>query len=132
MQQENSATGQKYTAEEAQKIMTAYESAMRKHTEMTRLITSSRSGYISQNVRDSYALSDEEKSAKAQVNKINVNDFTIKSNPKDTLVMAGGTKFGNETNSLLKRLISAVEKGATINLEGRKVGETLVMSSYKS
>jgi len=132
LQQENSATGQKYTGEEAQKIMTAYESAMRKHTEMTKLITNSRSGYVSQNVRDSYALSDEEKSAKAQVNKINVNDFTIKTNPKDTLVMAGGTKFGNETNSLLKRLISAVEKGATINLEGRKVGETLVMSSYKS
>ncbi len=62
----------------------------------------------------------------------NVDDFTLKSNPKDTLVMAGGTKFGKETNGLLRQLISAVEGGKVINLEGRKVGETLVMSSYKS
>lgn len=59
-------------------------------------------------------------------------DFTIRAHPKDSLVMAGGTQFGKETNTLLRQLISAVEKGATINLEGRKVGETLVMSSYKS
>ena len=46
--------------------------------------------------------------------------------------MAGGTQFGKETNGLLRQLISAVEGGKIINLEGRKVGETLVMSSYKS
>ena len=61
-----------------------------------------------------------------------LDDFTIRSNPKDTLVMAGGTQFGKETNGLLRQLISAVEGGKIINLEGRKVGETLVMSSYKS
>jgi hypothetical protein len=61
-----------------------------------------------------------------------MDDFTIRSNPKDTLVMAGGTQFGKETNGLLRQLISAVEGGKVINLEGRKVGETLVMSSYKS
>ena len=60
------------------------------------------------------------------------NDFTIRQNPKDTLVMAGGTQFGKETNGLLRQLISAVEGGKVINLDGRRVGETLVMSSYKS
>jgi hypothetical protein len=63
---------------------------------------------------------------------IKPDDFTIRQNPKDTLVMAGGTQFGKETNGLLRQLISAVEGGKVINLEGRKVGETLVMSSYKS
>jgi len=63
---------------------------------------------------------------------IKPDDFTIRQNPKDTLVMAGGTQFGKETNGLLRQLISAVEGGKIINLEGRKVGETLVMSSYKS
>ena len=61
-----------------------------------------------------------------------LDDFTIRSNPKDTLVMAGGTQFGKETNGLLRQLISAVEGGKVINLDGRRVGETLVMSSYKS
>jgi hypothetical protein len=63
---------------------------------------------------------------------ITPDDFTIRQNPKDTLVMAGGTQFGKETNGLLRQLISAVEGGKVINLEGRRVGETLVMSSYKS
>jgi len=63
---------------------------------------------------------------------ITPDDFTIRQNPKDTLVMAGGTQFGKETNTLLEKLITAVEGGKVINLEGRKVGETLVMSSYKS
>ncbi|MGY8867681.1 MAG: hypothetical protein ACKVJK_18920, partial [Methylophagaceae bacterium] len=35
---------------------------------------------------------------------VKVNDFTLRANPKDTLVMAGGTKFGEETNALLKQL----------------------------
>ena len=63
---------------------------------------------------------------------ITPDDFTIRQNPKDTLVMAGGTQFGKETNGLLRQLISAVEGGKVINVEGRKVGESLVMSSYKS
>jgi len=47
----------------------------------------------------------------------NVNDFTIRANPKDTLVMAGGTRFGEETNSLLKQLISTVNKKAIIDID---------------
>lgn len=58
---------------------------------------------------------------------IPADDFTIRTNPKDTLVMAGGTKFGEETNKLLERLISAVEKGGSVYLDSRKVGESLVL-----
>ena len=131
MQQENSETGQKYTAEEAQGIMEAYESALSKRQNMQTL-TRGKGTYMSQTMRDKLRATDEERAAYAQVSKIKVDDFQIKTNPKDTLVMAGGTQFGKETNGLLKQLISAVEGGKVINLEGRKVGETLVMSSYKS
>ena len=73
-----------------------------------------------------------QKLRKIENTEITPDDFTIRQNPKDTLVMAGGTQFGKETNGLLRQLISAVEGGKVINLEGRRVGETLVMSSYKS
>jgi len=131
MQQENSETKEKYTAEEAQGIMEAYESALSKRQNMQTL-TRGKGMYMSQTMRDRLRATDEERAAYAQVSKLNVDDFTIKTNPKDTLVMAGGTQFGKETNGLLRQLISAVEGGKVINLEGRKVGETLVMSSYKS
>lgn len=64
---------------------------------------------------------------------INADDFTIRTNPKDTLVMAGGTKIGNseETNLLLKELISAVKEGKTINLDGRRVNEGLFLATSK-
>lgn len=55
-------------------------------------------------------------------------DFTIRAHPKDTLVMAGGTKFGEETNTLLRELITAVKSGGHVYIDGRKVGESLVMS----
>lgn len=63
--------------------------------------------------------------------KMEVADFTIRSHPKDTLVMSGGTRFGEETNKLLERLIQAVEKGGSVYLDGRKVGESLVLSTVK-
>ena len=59
---------------------------------------------------------------------LEVNDFTIKTHPKDTLVMAGGTKFGDETNALLKELISAVKQGGQVYIDGRKVGETIALN----
>jgi len=59
------------------------------------------------------------------------NDFTIKTNPKDTLVMAGGTKFGEETNALLKELITAVKAGGNVYMDGNKVGQALVLSTTK-
>ena len=55
-------------------------------------------------------------------------DFTIRANPKDTLVMAGGTKLGDETNTLLKELITAVKSGGHVYIDGRKVGETLALN----
>ena len=63
---------------------------------------------------------------------INVNDFQINTHPKDTLVMAGGTKFGEETNSLLKELIGAVSKGGNVYLNGNQVGQAMTLSQYKS
>lgn len=63
---------------------------------------------------------------------INVNDFQINSHPKDTLVMAGGTRFGEETNTLLKELITAVKSGGDVYMDGNKVGHSLALSTYKS
>lgn len=60
-----------------------------------------------------------------------VDDFTIKSNPKDTLVMAGGTRFGEETNALLKELISAVKQGGDVYMDSTKVGTAMSVGTYK-
>ena len=64
-------------------------------------------------------------------NSMDVNDFTIRANPKDTLVMAGGTKLGNETNVLLKELITAVKTGGDVYIDGAKVGSSMVMAKTK-
>ncbi len=61
-----------------------------------------------------------------------VNDFTIRSNPKDTLVMAGGTRFGEETNTLLKELIAAVKEGGDVFIDGNKAGMALNLGAYRS
>jgi hypothetical protein len=61
-----------------------------------------------------------------QPNSMNVQDFTIRTHPKDTLVMAGGTKLNEdskETNQLLKTLITAVENGGNVYLNNQLVGE---------
>jgi len=63
---------------------------------------------------------------------IDVQDFQINTHPKDTLVMAGGTKFGDETNTLLKELIGAVSKGGNVYLNGNTVGQAMTLSTYKS
>ena len=61
-----------------------------------------------------------------------VDDFTIKSNPKDTITMAGGTKLGGNVEKLLEELISLVKTGGNVYLDGSKVGEALVLSSRLS
>ena len=58
-------------------------------------------------------------------------DFVIKSLPQDSLVMAGGTNFGKETNDLLRQLITAVNDGGDVMLDGVKVGTTLSAASFK-
>ena len=62
---------------------------------------------------------------------VEAEDFTIKTHPKDTLVMAGGTKFGEETNALLRQLIETIEKGSEVVLNGDKVGQALALGSSK-
>jgi hypothetical protein len=53
---------------------------------------------------------------------------------KGDLIM-GGTNLGagaERTNKLLERLITAVEKGGHVYMDGNKVGQSLVLSSYQS
>ena len=63
-----------------------------------------------------------------------VNDFVIKTHPKDTLVMAGGTKLGGGSNSndevvsLLKELVN---RNGDVYLDGQKVGNAL-SSNYRT
>jgi hypothetical protein len=58
---------------------------------------------------------------------IKANDFTIRTHPKDELVMAGGTNLGGKENKevtmLLKELIKATkqEKDVSLNLSGFRV-----------
>ena len=60
-----------------------------------------------------------------------VNDFTLRSNPKDTLVMAGGTRFGEETNALLKELITATKEArGDVLIDGNKAGIALNLAAY--
>lgn len=66
---------------------------------------------------------------------IEANDFTIKTHPKDTLVMAGGTQLGgsnDKTAALLEKLITAVEKGGDVYIDGNKAGKALSLASYRS
>lgn len=68
--------------------------------------------------------------AEEKINKtLDLDDFTIRSNPKDTLVMAGGTRFGEETNALLKELITEVRNSNNIYIDSRKVNSVLAMNA---
>lgn len=67
---------------------------------------------------------------------LKVDDFVIKTHPKDTLVMAGGTKLGNndetlkaqqETNMLLKQLLN---KSTDITLNGERLTSGLAKQTY--
>jgi len=71
---------------------------------------------MNQTLLDEYAAKDKRAGeAKSELKKMKVDDFTITTNPKDTLVMAGGTKLGGndellaatqETNSYLRQLLA--------------------------
>jgi len=67
---------------------------------------------------------------------LKVDDFVIKTHPKDTLVMAGGTKLGNndetlkaqqETNILLRQLLT---KNTNIYMDSNKVSTTISQNSF--
>lgn len=65
-------------------------------------------------------------------------DFIVKDGKmtkfrKDDVVV-GGTNLGGgstEVISLLERLVSAVENGGTVTLDGQKVGQAMVLGSYQ-
>ena len=61
-------------------------------------------------------------------------DFTIKTHPKDTLVMAGGTKLGGGSNSndeVVSLLRELVNRNGDVYLDGQKVGNAL-SSNYRT
>ena len=75
-----------------------------------------------------------EADAKKEINNqpktLELDDFTIRSNPADTLVMAGGTKFGEETNALLKQLIEQVSNiQGDVYIDGYKAGSSIFAAS---
>jgi hypothetical protein len=55
-------------------------------------------------------------------------DFTIRTLPEDTLVGAGGTKLGKGVENKLDTLISVMQSGGNIYLDGNKVGNTLAQN----
>ena len=68
---------------------------------------------------------------------IEVEDFTIKTHPKDELVMAGGTNLGgsssnnNEVATLLKELLTTVKKGGNVYMDGALVGTATTLAYNK-
>lgn len=67
--------------------------------------------------------------------RLDVKDFTISTHPKDTLVMAGGTKLGDdskETNTLLRQLLDVIKNGGNVYIDGQKAGTAMVMGTHKS
>ena len=69
--------------------------------------------------------------APATSQEVPVSDFVIKPLEKDTISMAGGTKLGGNVEALLETLIQEVRKGGDVVMDGRKVGSTLQLASYK-
>lgn len=123
-QQRRMADGFKRTLAQRDEAGTLNEEALRKmsmHLNKTAL-------------RTALAEYQEEERASTTAKKLQVQDFTISTHPKDTLVMAGGTKLGGDngkTETLLERLISAVEKGGNVYMNGHQVGETLALAGNK-
>ena len=66
-----------------------------------------------------------------KVNQISANDFTIKTHPKDTLKMEGGTKFGDETNTLLKSLLGEMRKSTVLKLDSNALVQKAIETTYK-
>ena len=81
---------------------------------------------------DLYGDYKESQQGKAKLNEtLKLNDFTIRANPKDTLVMAGGTKFGDETNTLLKSMLGELKKSSVLNIDSNGVMQKFVETNYK-
>jgi hypothetical protein len=121
MGQVNEKTKTNYTASEAQKVVDLAERARIKSEMAARAYNSGkRSG-----------ITDEERAANTKIRKLNLDDFTIRANPKDTLVMAGGTKFGDETNKLLKSMLGEMKKSTVLNIDSSNVVQKAIETTYK-
>ena len=66
---------------------------------------------------------------------VQMDDFTIKAHPKDTLVMAGGTKLGGDEKKM-DRMINLLEqlvtKEGTVYINGNAAGKALALQAYRS
>ena len=67
---------------------------------------------------------------------IEAEDFTIRTHPKDTLVMAGGTQLGGgqsmeEVVKSVNRLTAIVEKGGNVYINGNDAGKALVLGTSR-
>lgn len=67
---------------------------------------------------------------------VDAEDFTIRTHPKDTLVMAGGTQLGGgqsmeEVVKSVNRLTAIVEKGGNVYINGNDAGKALVLGTSR-
>ena len=69
--------------------------------------------------------------SRQKIDEISANDFTIKTHPKDTLRMEGGTKFGDETNTLLKSLLGEMRKSTVLKLDSNTLVQKAIETTYK-
>jgi hypothetical protein len=76
--------------------------------------------------------------SKSTSNEIDAEDFTIKTHPKDEIVVAGGTNLSGGSNqemvSLLKELVTAAKQGqnVTVAIDGTNVFKAMNTSKYMS
>ena len=88
---------------------------------------------------DDQDLADETLKNSKAMSEIKVEDFVIRTHPKDELVMAGGTNLGgsgsnssnNEVATLLKELLSTVKKGGNVYMDGALVGSATTLAYNK-
>ena len=77
----------------------------------------------------------EEKATPAKDTTVQMDDFTIKAHPKDTLVMAGGTKLGGDEKKM-DRMINLLEqlvtKEGTVYINGNAAGKALALQAYRT
>ena len=60
---------------------------------------------------------------------VDANDFTVRTNPADTLMVQGGTQIGNDVVEKLDQVITAINNmGGDIIMDGAKVGKQIARS----
>ena len=85
-----------------------------------------------------FGSADESAVLSSKSNEVRADDFTIRTHPKDEIVVAGGTNLSGGSNqemvSLLKELISATKQGqnVTVAVDGTNVFKAMNTSKYMS